>query len=59
MKSNMSDLETPRDRDDDEPNLGWWGTEIESLLSEFGEIALCYSWLRSVARTLGGHRTTV
>jgi hypothetical protein len=36
----MSDLQTPRDRDDDELNLDRWSEEIESLLSEFGEVAL-------------------
>jgi hypothetical protein len=43
----MSELETPRHRDDDDMNLDEWSSEIESLLSEFGEIALCYSWLHS------------
>ena len=43
----MSDLQTPRDRDDDGLNLDRWSEEIESLLSEFGEVALCYSWLHS------------
>ena len=43
----MSELETPRDRDDGELNLDRWSEEIESLLSEFGEVALCYSWLHS------------
>lgn len=42
----MSDLETPRQRGGGE-NLDIWSTEIEVLLSEFGEIALCYSWLHS------------
>ena len=43
----MSELETPRRRDEDDMNLDEWSSEIESLLSEFGEIALCYSWLHS------------
>jgi hypothetical protein len=43
----MSELETPRRRDEDDINLDEWSSEIESLLSEFGEIALCYSWLHS------------
>jgi hypothetical protein len=43
----MSELETPRRRDEDDINLDAWSSEIESLLSEFGEIALCYSWLHS------------
>ena len=42
----MSDLETPRERGGGE-NLDIWSTELEVLLSEFGEIALCYSWLHS------------
>ena len=41
------DLETPRHRDEDGMSLDKWSTEIESLLSEFGEVALCYSWLHS------------
>ena len=43
----MSELETPRRRDEAGMNLDEWSSEIESLLSEFGEIALCYSWLHS------------
>ena len=43
----MSELETPRRRDEDGMNLDEWSSEIENLLSEFGEIALCYSWLHS------------
>eukprot|EP01044_Picomonas_judraskeda_P006270 COSAG03_NODE_619_length_6676_cov_2.320663_4_plen_231_part_00 len=43
----MSELETPRRRDEAGLNLDEWSSEIESLLSEFGEIALCYSWLHS------------
>ena len=43
----MSELETPRRKDEDGMNLDEWSSEIESLLSEFGEIALCYSWLHS------------
>ena len=43
----MSELNTPRARVDEDQNLDRWSTEIELLLSEFGEIALCYSWLHS------------
>lgn len=38
------ELQTPRDR---AVSLDEWSCEIEELLSEFGEIALCYSWLHS------------
>lgn len=41
------DLQTPRHKDEDDMSLDKWSTEIESLLSEFGEVALCYSWLHS------------
>ena len=41
------ELNTPRARVDEDQNLDRWSTEIELLLSEFGEIALCYSWLHS------------
>jgi hypothetical protein len=40
----VDDLQTPRmpASDTDE-----WAPEIEALLAEFGEVALCYSWLHS------------
>tara|TARA_R110001592_G_scaffold110099_2_gene306188 strand:+ start:842 stop:1546 length:705 start_codon:yes stop_codon:yes gene_type:complete len=38
------DLKTPRDIPDD---IEKWSDEIEELLSEWGEIATCYTWLHS------------
>lgn len=40
----MEDLKTPR-KNIDEDNIDCWSDEIEELLSEWGEIALCYGWL--------------
>ena len=39
------DLKTPRNIDDE--NIENWSDEIEALLSEWGEVGLCYSWLHS------------
>ncbi len=39
------DLKTPRNIDDE--NIENWSDEIETLLSEWGEVGLCYSWLHS------------
>ena len=39
------DLKTPRNID--EENIEKWSDEIERLLSEWGEVGLCYSWLHS------------
>jgi hypothetical protein len=39
------DLKTPRTIDDE--NITKWSDEIEELLSEWGEIALCYGWLHA------------
>ena len=41
----LVDLKTPRTIDDE--HLTKWSNEIEELLSEWGEIAFCYSWLHS------------
>ena len=38
------DLKTPRNIDE---NIEDWSDEIESLLAEWAEIGLCYSWLHS------------
>jgi len=38
------DLKTPREIPDD---IEEWSEEIEDLLSEFGEVALCYQYLHS------------
>ena len=40
----VDDLQTPRAPASDSDE---WAPEIESLLAEFGEVALCYSWLHS------------
>ena len=42
------DLKTPRQINDDE--LEEWSEEIEGLLSEFGEVALCYQYLHSFSQ---------
>jgi len=42
----MEDLKTPRKMIDEE-NIDCWSDEIEELLSEWGEIALCYAWLHN------------
>ena len=41
------DLKTPRNAS--EENIENWSDEIESLLSEWGEIGMCYSWLHNWA----------
>lgn len=43
----MNDLKTPRTDTDTEENIEKWSDEIEQLLAEWSEIALCYSWLHS------------
>ena len=40
----VDDLQTPRAPASDSDE---WAPEIEALLTEFGEVALCYSWLHS------------
>mgnify|MGYP003638368304 FL=1 len=40
----MDELKTPRKEIKDE-DIEFWSDEIEELLSEWGEIALCYGWL--------------
>lgn len=40
------DLKTPRSLPNEE-NISKWSNEIEDLLSEWCEIAHCYSWLHS------------
>jgi len=42
----MEDLKTPRKMIDEE-NIDCWSDEIEELLSEWGEIAMCYGWLHN------------
>jgi hypothetical protein len=42
------DLKTPRNIEDD--NLENWSDEIEDLLSEFGEVALCFQYLHSFSQ---------
>ena len=39
------DLKTPRSIE--EEKIEHWSDEIEQLLAEWSEIALCYSWLHS------------
>ena len=39
------DLKTPRSIE--EEKIEYWSDEIEKLLAEWSEIALCYSWLHS------------
>lgn len=41
----IQDLKTPRDIE--EENIERWSDEIESLLSEWGEIGQCFSWLHN------------
>jgi len=41
------DLKTPRNAS--EENIENWSDEIEELLSEWGEIGMCYSWLHNWA----------
>jgi len=41
---NMSDLKTPRPFPD---NIEDWSDEIEELLSEWGEISMCYAYLHN------------
>ncbi len=42
----MEELKTPR-KIIDEDNIDCWSDEIEEMLSEWGEIALCYAWLHN------------
>ena len=42
----MEELKTPR-KIIDEDTIDCWSDEIEELLSEWGEIALCYAWLHN------------
>jgi len=42
----MEDLKTPR-KIIDEDTIDCWSDEIEEMLSEWGEIALCYAWLHN------------
>jgi len=41
----MEELKTPRKID--EENIDCWSDEIEEMLSEWGEIAMCYAWLHN------------
>jgi hypothetical protein len=43
----MNDLKTPRDIPE---NIEFWSDEIEELLSEWGEISLCYSYLHNYSQ---------
>ena len=43
----MEDLKTPRNLIVDEDNIDCWSDEIEEMLSEWGEIAMCYAWLHN------------
>lgn len=43
----MSDLKTPRPLPD---NIEDWSDEIEKLLSEWGEVALCYGYLHNYSQ---------
>ena len=42
----MEELKTPR-KIIDEDNIDCWSDEIEEMLSEWGEIAMCYAWLHN------------
>jgi hypothetical protein len=42
----MEDLKTPR-KMIDEDTIDCWSDEIEEMLSEWGEIAMCYAWLHN------------
>ena len=42
----MEELKTPR-KIINEDNIDCWSDEIEEMLSEWGEIALCYAWLHN------------
>jgi hypothetical protein len=43
----MNDLKTPRDIPE---NIEFWSDEIEELLSEWGEVSLCYSYLHNYSQ---------
>ena len=43
----MNDLKTPRPMPD---NIDDWSDEIEELLSEWGEIAMCYAYLHNFSQ---------
>ena len=47
------DLKTPRDLPDD---IEDWSEEIEDLLSEWGEVALCYQYLHSFSQRKYKHK---
>ena len=47
------DLKTPRDIPDDVDD---WSPEIEDLLSEWGEVALCYQYLHSFSQRKYKHK---
>lgn len=44
---NMSDLKTPRPLPD---NIDDWSNEIEELLSEWGEVSMCYAYLHNISQ---------
>ncbi len=44
---NMSDLKTPRPLPE---NIDDWSHEIEELLSEWGEVSMCYSYLHNYSQ---------
>ena len=44
----MNDLKTPRPMPDD---IEDWSPEIEELLSEWGEVAMCYQYLHNIFST--------
>lgn len=44
---NMSDLKTPRHFPED---INEWSDEIEELLSEWGEVSMCYAYLHNISQ---------
>ena len=43
----MNELKTPRPMPDD---IEEWSPEIEDLLSEWGEVAMCYQYLHNYSQ---------
>ena len=44
----MEELKTPRRKEPD--NIDEWSDEIEELLSEWCEVAMCYSYLHNISQ---------
>jgi len=44
---NLDDMKTPRPMPE---NIEEWSPEVENLLSEWGEVAMCFSWLHNYSQ---------